>query len=155
MMQFKEIGIDSLLVYISKAFQGDEKLRTTYHIKFFNHINDSAIDSYNRILELEHTSELPINYYGIESDGEKIGFIVVIGIANVLYSFGINIQHRSDINKVNFINFVNNLTKGNTTVYLYEKNTRAIEFLKRNNFTEVGKVMDGTNHVIQLKAQCQ
>ena len=154
MLQFKEIGIDSLLVYISKAFQGDEKLRTTYHIKFFNHINDSAIDSYNRILELEHTSELPINYYGIEDNGEKVGFIVVIMLANVLYSFGLNINHRNDINKAEFINFVEKITKGNTTVYLYEKNTRAIEFLKRNNFQEVNKLIDNNHSVIQLRS-CQ
>ncbi len=154
MLTFKEIGIDSLLIYIQKAFEGDEKLRTTYHIQFYDSITDSAVHTYNRILELEHMSELPVNYYGVESEGEKVGYLVVIMLANVLYSFGLNIKHRNVTNKINFLNFVNNLTKGNTTVYLYEKNIRAIEFLKRNNFTEVDKVMDGNNHVTKL-ISCQ
>lgn len=152
MTTFLPVGIDSLLIYINKAFMEDEKLCSDYHVVPGSYL-DCATDTYNRIID-----ELKIytnnSIFGIKEGNEKIGYIVMVNDAFVLYSFGINKNYRTYAIKQEFITFVNNYLKNKTTVYLYDKNTRAIGFFKKNGFKETLKLFDKKEPVTKLEL-CQ
>lgn len=155
MLQIEPIGIDSLLLFICNAFKGDEKLCNKFHINSPTYYEDAALDSYNRILELvKENTYGETGVFGIKKDDVRIGFIIAVKGANLLYSFGINISYRTPEIKKEFINFVKDYLGTKIKVFLYRKNTKAIQFLLNNNFKEVGQLQDNNEPVIQFEL-CQ
>lgn len=110
-----EIPITELLPYINVAFDGDEGLNI-YHISD----SDYANHTYNEIVK---TAEiLPLTCYKV---GEY-GFTVTS--PGLLYSFGININHRDKKTlETWFFNLRNIL--GSFECVLHGKNKRAINHL--------------------------
>lgn len=134
MTTFTKIGIDTLLLYINSAFRDDDKLFNTYHIHPGS-FHDCAVDTYNTITEVAQTYPETV-IFGIKQNDEKIGFITMLPSSSILHSFGININFRIPGIKGAFIEFVNKYLNNKTTVLLYTKNTRAINYFKRNSFIE-------------------
>lgn len=156
MITITAIGIDSLLIYINKAFEGDDILCSRYHINPGS-FHDCAADTYNRIIETANAFP-ESQIYGIKTQlvGEthKIGFIVLIPSANVLYSFGINKTFRNDAIKSEFINFVNRSLENRTIIYLHQRNERAIRYFERNKFKIQGTLIEKEGLIIKLE-RCQ
>jgi len=90
--------------------------------------------------------EYPKSYYIV--DNYHKFFIVWIYAHSewVLYSFGVHPDKRS---KENLIRFWNAITQGKDgfTCYLYNNNTRAINWLKRCGMKEDGQIVESKNKV--------
>lgn len=153
MITITAIGIDSLLIYINKAFEGDDILCSRYHINPGS-FHDCAADTYNRIIETANVFP-EAQIYGMKTEFEgathKIGFIVLIPSANVLYSFGINKSFRNDVIKSEFINFVNRSLENRTIVYLHQRNERAIRYFERNKFKVQRTLIEKEGLIIKLE----
>lgn len=112
-----EIQITDLLPYIKIAFEGDNDL-PDYHISDM----DYALHTYNEICKTAEILEL--SCYKVD----EIGFTVLA--PELLYSFGININHR---NKENLVNWFGEIKKimSKFECALHGKNSRAINHLVR------------------------
>lgn len=128
MVELKTIPTGSLGVHIHEAFKGDWQLINTYHL-----VNGSLIDCVkSTFTEIDKFSSGPdkVEYYGIYLDGKTIGFTVVG--ENFLLSFGINIQYRTKEIVMQWWNMVCMMLNKAFVTWLFKKNTRAIDFCKRN-----------------------
>ncbi len=128
MMVFEPIKDElELFECIGIAFNGDDELVNTYHI-----VNDSyyecVVDTYAKIKEAE--SEIPIDSYKVIVDGVIIGYICICKEIELLYSFGINMLYRTQAIFSLWFKKVKKLV-GNFACCLWNKNTRAIQFLEK------------------------
>lgn len=157
MLTIRKIGRDSLLVYIKHAFAGDDLLNTKFHIAPNDNYEECAADTFNTIVDFLEAYPDTI-FYGIKYNGEKIGYITILPSLNILHSFGITKRYRSEMIKRRFMEFVNSRLHNRTVVLLYEKNIRAINFLKKNGFRQSQvKLKDRDENVIKLQysVSCQ
>lgn len=116
-----EINITELLPYVQIAFEGDNFL-PVYHISDSNYANHT----YNEILK---TSEiLPLTCYKV---GE-FGFTVLA--PGLLYSFGINVNHRDKKTLENWFISIKEILP-TFECALHGKNSRAINHLLRQGMT--------------------
>lgn len=128
-MKFVEIfQHEELKECITKAFSSDKKLIEKYHIRGES-LNDCINDTYNKILDESQNTTL--DWFGVFDDEEEvIGYVVISRPYDVLYSFGLNINYRENYSDMFFDDIVQ-LFDGNFRCGLWNKNTRAIEYLKR------------------------
>lgn len=151
---FSEIGIDSLLVYILSSFDGDEKLCSKYHINNSEYYELCASDTYSRIIELSKERVGKLSIFGIKKSDSKIGFVVILKELNTVYSFGLNIKHRTQEIKKELLDFISSFLNGKVKVFLYKKNIPAILFLLKNNYKTTNELVDDNHPVLQLEL-CQ
>jgi hypothetical protein len=129
---------EALQVYLSAAFSGDHDLLTKYHISpgTLEHcaghtlgLIDGVRDFYKEDMET----------YVVVLDKEiPIGYTVLIKnetIPNEVYSFGINIEHRSKENLLSWLSEIKKKLGEPYYIVLWSKNTRAIKFFERNGFS--------------------
>lgn len=120
---------DELKKCITKAFSSDKKLIEKYHNRGES-LNDCVHDTFNKILEESQNTAL--DWYGVYDEDEgEIGFVVISRAFDVLYSFGLNINYREDFSSLLF-DEIQDLFNGYFTCGLWNRNTRAIEFLERH-----------------------
>jgi hypothetical protein len=113
---------------ITKAFSSDKKLIEKYHIRGES-LNDCVSDTFSRIIE--SSKDTTLDWFGVYDDEEElIGFVVISRPYDILYSFGLNINYRENYSDI-FFNEICQMFDGGFKCGLWNKNTRAIEYLKR------------------------
>ena len=117
---------------IAVAFKGDTELHQ-YHISPSDNIDDMVNHTYHTIIDT--AKEMKINYYAVVINGEVIGFTCIAPAYNWVYSFGINPEYRNKTVLLSWLNKVERIIAGDVYIYLYTKNTRAVDFFKKNNYT--------------------
>lgn len=141
-MTFVDIIDKNLLYsYIHIAFLDDQELIDKYHISNGN-LEDCVIDTYNKIMIESNSTEL--NWYSVNDNSDNvIGFLVVSLSYGVLFSFGLNINHRKEYAK-EFFDKIKELLNNSFACGLWTKNTRTIKYLIRNGMQIVRKEKDIT-----------
>jgi len=136
---------DELKECITKAFSSDKKLIEKYHIRGES-LNDCVNDTLGKILdESENTT---LDWFGVYDDEEEvIGFVVISRPYDVLYSFGLNINYRENYSDIYFEKICE-LFGGVFRCGIWNKNIRAIEFLKRNGMKVIS--IDSEKTILEL-----
>ncbi len=154
MLEFISVRLETVFDYIIAAFKGDAKLCSEYHISSGDAISCSS-HTYNRILDFINSTKGVLTYAILE-DNKPVGFLVLQKPLGVLYSFGLNINHRNSENKEQLLKFVSDSLNGKVKTYLYDRNKPAIKFLVKNGYEIQGEVMDNNDKVIILNYKsCQ
>ena len=120
------------------AFKGDNKFFQSYKVN----INEktSLKDTVNKVNEA--IKNCGAEFHTIICEDKIIGYFCIIPKMFCLFSFGINIHHRTDENKVKFFDTLNTFFKEKIMVGLYSKNIRAIRFFETNGFKVVNETVD-------------
>ena len=148
MVELTPIKREELRALIELSFKGDAELMDKYHIKAPCTL-DEAVNNTHAIIDpfYEHgfwkdkiqAFALTVNDVDNPSTPTKLGFTVIAleggNVPERLFSFGLNIKHR---NRHIVSGWFNQLDKvfGGKEYYtqLHDRNTRAIDFLEKNNF---------------------
>lgn len=152
------LNLGDLSEYIDIAFEGDGKLMQEYHIKPSSDHKECALDTFKRIKEFVKECKSAVDIYLITEGnndivGKKTGFLVLNKESNIIYSFGINIKDRSTENKEALMSFIEKQLCTSPSIYLYDKNTRAVNFFKNKGYKEITTLMEGSHKILRL--QCQ
>lgn len=118
---------------ITETYEGDEMLFQKYH-----YINSGAKDSIaDTVSKIKNAVYLFFcDFYRIDDNsGCAVGYLVVMKDAKTLFSFGLNINKRTKENKELMLQHAGELLGSEYFMYLYNKNTRAIQYLLKNGFT--------------------
>jgi hypothetical protein len=134
----------SLYEAILIAFVDDELLMSKYHI-FSGTLIECANDTYLKIMDAN--DRYPLEWYIICDGVDPIGYCVTSKTYSFLYSFGMNITHRTSDNMEEWFDKVRSLFNGSFTCGLWAKNERAIDFLLKNGMN----IYDKTDSEIHLK----
>ena len=126
------------------AFLDDKLLINKYHVNVGSFV-ECVNDTYLKIIDAD--KEYPLEWYVINDGIETIGYCITSKTYSFLYSFGINIKHRTKENMVNWFENVKKLFIGGFTCGLWAKNDRAIDYLVRNGMN----VYDRNELEIHLK----
>lgn len=132
-----EITLEELRPYIAIAFNGDNELLNNLHISpgDLYHCIDHTLSFIKQ--NADHYKE-DIKFYVVKNwYGAPIGYTVVImndPKPNELYSFGINIQHRTRENLQEWLSSVEKVLGKPYYIVLWSKNERAIKFFEKNDF---------------------
>ncbi|HZI71618.1 MAG TPA: hypothetical protein VFD60_10720 [Nitrososphaeraceae archaeon] len=125
-MEIVEINIEELLDYIEAAVEGDEKMLDYYdYSQHLNDISEVAENILNKLL-LQYDEAM---IYGVESEGEKIGYFV--GTEDLLVSFGMNINYRNKEYLTDFWAAIKEKIGDRFNCVLYAHNKRGISFLEK------------------------
>ncbi len=156
------IHLNELKPLIQFAFQHDPELLTTYSLlKTEDHtptLEESVEKNYETILEAVNSPVYgnDVGLYRIERrDNDElldIGFTVMVQNSappHMLFSFGINIRHRSRKNTTQWLQKVKDLFGKYIGVTLHKNNSRVIDFFVKNGFTKKDNEVD-INYVTLL-----
>jgi hypothetical protein len=127
MVELRKIEPGGLGAMIHEAFKDDWALIRTYHLVNGNLANcvRSTFKEIDKVAQQVECTD-----YGVYWLGKPIGFTVLS--YKMLVSFGINIQYRRKEIILHWWNLVNQHLGPEFVTWLYKKNDRAIDFLKRN-----------------------
>lgn len=124
-MNFIRVPTKGIKPLIKVAFKDDPQLLLSYHI-LNGTLEECVNDTYDKIIEFSDMAN--VQSYAILVDDKTIGFTVVSKDMALLYSFGINVAYRRYNHLENwFKNIVSKMPC--FKCYLWNKNSRAIEFL--------------------------
>ena len=128
----------ALSFYIKMAFRDDPELIEKFHISPGS--LDHCVGHTLGLIEGNRGFyQSDMETYAVVIDKETpIGFTVLIKnekIPNELYSFGINIKHRTKENLLSWLSEIKIKLGDPYYVVLWSKNTRAIDFFERNGFS--------------------
>ena len=92
-------------------------------------------------------------FYEIIKDGSLVGFVFYVKNPNLLVSFGVNKNHRTKYVLKNIFSTISDFFKGESfTCFMYDRNERAINWLKRCGMEEV----EVNNKIVKLNyKKCQ
>jgi hypothetical protein len=127
MVTFVKILPDSLRPAIKAAFEGDIDLIDKYHV-VNGDLQICVEDTERRIQEVSEND--PLEFFALYYGKVLIGFTVIGD--SFLLSFGINIRYRVKYVVLGWWNWVSKLLDYEFATWIFKKNTRTIEFLKRN-----------------------
>lgn len=132
MITLTEIPLSELRKYVEIAYRGDLDL-----LDFYWGENFSLEEAVNETMFLinQVAEEIDIDCYSVENDGEEIGYIVKF--PNNLYSFSININHRTKKNLIEYWERIKEVMEEGFICMLYPQNERAINWLKKCGLVEV------------------
>lgn len=125
---------------IKKAWESDKSIEEKWHIKSGSGVENCIYDT---IKVLENDVSESFRLYGVLKDGEDIGFFGLednVLNDNFLTTFFIYPSKRNENIKSKFFNTIRNLTDNSFNTCLYEKNSRAIGWLKKNGLKETNKI---------------
>lgn len=127
---------------IELAFLGDSELLEKYHA-----VNDNMQDSIEHTIERIDVCSMAyeLKFYKVEVDGESAGFFVIGD--NFLYSFGLNLRFRKKEILLQWWAMVCRELKPNFICMMNKKNTRGINFLKRQGMI----IISNGNEILTLK----
>ena len=126
------------------AFLDDTLLINKYHVNIGSLV-ECVNDTYRKIMDADNI--YPLEWYVVHDGIETIGYCITSKTYSFLYSFGINIKHRTSENMINWFENVKGLFIGSFTCGLWAKNDRAIDYLVRNGMN----VYDRNELEIHLK----
>lgn len=121
------------------AFYNDEDLKI-YHINPSDDYEDMVTHSLKNINIVK--GELEMDRYLVYWDDVLIGFTCICPKVDLLYSFGINVEYRKRNVVRDWIHQVQKIIFDHSphiNILLYSKNTRAINFFRKNGYTFVFK----------------
>jgi hypothetical protein len=150
----KTTNRELFLTAMRAAFYDDQDLKI-YHIKPSDDYEEMVLHSYENIGIVR--GQLGADLYVVYKDEEIIGFTVIAVKAALLYSFGININHRNKYVLSQWLKICQNKlfdACGFVNVLLYSKNTRALGFFERNGFATTfnnKKIMDSDPATMMTK----
>lgn len=135
-LKLVEIPREEIAFHVRRAFEGDDKLLNEYHISpgTLDHCVNDTMKFINENADFYGSD---IKFYSITLYGASIGFTIAINnenIPNELYSFGINIDQRTEEVRQKWLQEVEKLLQKPYYIVLWSKNTRAINFFERNGF---------------------
>jgi len=132
MITLTEISLSELRKYVEIAYRGDLDL-----LDFYWGENFSLEEAVNETMFLinQVAEEIDVDCYSVENDGEEIGYIVKF--PNNLYSFSININHRTKKNLIEYWERIKEVMEEGFICMLYPQNSRAINWLKKCGMVEV------------------
>jgi hypothetical protein len=130
-MTFKEINYLRLDEYIESAWVDDEELESYYDPNLEKRsLREMVFDTSKKIKQHYYYND-KLQIFGIDENFKPCGFVVFCSLKNMLYSFGINKQMRTAENLNYLFNFFVKKMNGNFYTLLYEKNERAVNWLKK------------------------
>lgn len=148
MVSLVPIPFVGLRTEIRIAFEEDAELIEKYHV-----VNGSLLncvdDTMNRIKAVAATDDL--RCYVVENKGVPIGF-TVIG-QSFLLSFGINIRYRTKAILMEWWGKVCHMLNNEFVTWIFKKNTRTINFLKRNGMEVIADDNNDYFNLIYLSCQ--
>jgi len=126
MITLTEISLSELRKYVEIAYRGDFDLLDKYWGEDF-----SLEEAVNETMFLinQVAQKIDVDCYSVENDGEEIGYVVKF--PNNLYSFSININHRTKKNLIEYWERIKEVMEDGFICFLYPQNTRAIKYLQR------------------------
>ena len=134
-IKLEPIAFEDLYPFVSLAFEGDIDLLRGYHISPGS--LEHCVGNTMFVIEKNYEHFGPnIEFYAVTVDGIAVGFTVVIRSSESSYdellSFGINIRHRKPNVVIGWLEEVKKKMGGGFYIVLWSKNTRAIDFFRRN-----------------------
>lgn len=135
-LKLLKIPREEIAFHVRRAFEGDERLLNEYHISPGT-LDHCVSDTMNFINENADFYKEDIEFYSVTLYGVSIGYTIVIRNdkkPNELYSFGINIEQRTNEVRNAWMMELERLLGKPYYIVLWAKNTRAINFFERNGF---------------------
>jgi len=129
--------------YVEIAYRGDNDLLDLYWGDGFS-LQEAVNETMYGINET--SKEVNMEYFCVLNDDEEIGYIAKF--PNNLYSFSININHRTKQNLIEFWNRIKEVMEDGFICMLYPQNQRAIKWLEKCGMIRVDGVEQ--NCVIML-----
>lgn len=150
MVEIKPISDDELEKAIRVAFEGDEAIYDYYdpNVPVVN-LEEIVRDVSRKIKAVQVTDFL--QNWGIFEREKLIGYSVTG--ENFLFSFGVNIHYRKREFLQQWWKQIKQLMKHDFAVLLYSRNSRAIEYLLKND-CEIEKEEEGITYLISYE-RCQ
>lgn len=134
-----------LEAYVMAAFSGDQVLLNKYHIKP-GQVTDCTLDTVDRIVD--SSEKMRMSCYGFEIGTQKIGFVAMA--PGLLYSFGLNINHRDSQTVGQWWKWIEQQLGGIFSSVMNKKNKPAIGFLKKQGMKVIRK-NEETIHLYKSK----
>lgn len=130
------ITLEQMHEHVFLAFAGDDKLLKFYHTSpgTLDHCVENTMKF---ITENSSHYEQDMEFYAVVLGIKTIGYTVIIRnekAPHELYSFGINIKHRSDGVRSEWLFALSKLLGTPYYIVLWNRNIRAINFFERNGF---------------------
>ena len=132
MISLTEIPLSELRKYVEIAYRGDFDLLDKYWGDGFS--LEEAVNETMFVIN-QVAEEIDVDCYSVENDGEEIGYIVKF--PNNLYSFSININHRTKKNLIEYWERIKEVMEEGFICMLFPQNIRASNWLKRCGMIEV------------------
>jgi hypothetical protein len=136
MVTFVKILPHSLRPAIISAFEGDIDLINKYHL-VNGDLKTCVQDTERRIQEVSEND--PLEFFALYCEENLIGFTVIGD--SFLLSFGINIRYRFKAIVLYWWNLVCKMLDYEFATWIFKKNTRTMDFLKRNGM----KIIEDNN----------
>lgn len=130
---------------IRDIFELDKDIKKFCDIDFLmynQNISDQIIIKLNGCL-----IQYPSSYIFVDEERKYFAVWLKAHGDNILYSFGVHPEKRSDENLRLFWEYLGNEHDDGFLCYLYSNNTRAIKWLKKNGMSEVGKIIERPDKV--------
>ena len=132
MITLEKISIFELPKLVEISYKDDYDLLSKYwgeDLSLIEAVNETmnAIKKYQEETNMQHCM--------VVNDGEEIGYVSFF--PNNLYSFGININHRTKEILEEFWEAIKDILGDNFICLLFPQNTRAINFLKKCGMVEI------------------
>ena len=132
------------------AFYDDEKISEYCDPEYADkNVKQLVYSIYRKIEEYEKWTGNS-SFDKLVIDGETVGYVFCY--ENLLVSFGVNKKFRTSDKLKKVFEFIKNKFKGNFESYMWARNTRAINWLKKCGMQEE---QSNINNVIKLKYICQ
>jgi hypothetical protein len=119
-----------------------EKFCDADMITYNQNISDQIIIKINGCLV-----QYPSSYIFVDEDRKYFAVWLKAHNDNVLYSFGVHPEKRSEDNLKLFWEYLSNEHDDGFLCYLYSNNTRAIKWLKKNGMDEIEKIVERPDKV--------
>ena len=147
MIKMNKISIMQLHDLVFLSYEGDSELMDKYHVQKFD-----LLGAVKSTMDMIH--EMAVKYklecYKVIYNKIPIGYVV--SYEGVLYSFGINIKFRKKTILMAWWEELKRTIGWQFVCRLYRNNTRAIEFLKKQQMIEV-EVNEKHNFVTLLNSK--
>ena len=130
---------------IRDIFDLDKDIKKFCDIDFLmynQNISDQIIIKLNGCL-----IQYPSSYIFVDEERKYFAVWLKAHGDNILYSFGVHPEKRSDENLKLFWEYLENEHDDGFLCYLYSNNIRAIKWLKKNGMSEVGKIIERPDKV--------
>jgi hypothetical protein len=147
MITMKKISVMQLPMLVLIAYDGDTDLLDKYHISKLP-LMGAVKSTLQMIFEMAKIEKL--NCYKIVYQKKPIGYVV--SYKNVLYSFGVNKAFRKREIMLSWWEELKQTIGRKFVCRLYRNNTRAIEFLKKQQMEEI-EVNEEHNFITLLNSK--
>ena len=150
-LQIKNITEDSRLKdVITACYESDEDLYTKYHVIAPNTVENCIEHTAEYLLHIQKSEDSELKIYEITQDNDLVGYFcheLYKKKLEAICGFSILPKYRNKDIKQRFWQLLKGKFKGDIHCNIYNKNTRAIKFLKKSGF-KVVSVKDNFSHLL-------